>query len=184
MQQVTKAGPQPPACPIESCDRPPVAPGDYCERHRKWYDRTNGTAVTPPIEEPDDPDLLEREQRRALQAEAKEYEDRRRVKTWTTLENGTRVPESWYSDEELAALDVQAAADVAAMSRMLAEDREVSLHGRDALGVPYHPDDPGVTPDPTRAQAKLFRRALRGKLGEAARAVAEAALIAIDQLQK
>lgn len=63
-----REGPQPPRCIIESCDNSPAPGGEvYCAGHLKMY--ANGTAVTPPIVEADDPALSARLAREALEAE-------------------------------------------------------------------------------------------------------------------
>jgi hypothetical protein len=168
-----KEGPQPPACVVESCDRPPAnGMVGYCAAHRDHY--ANGSAATPPIVEPDDPALLEREARKAADAEAKEYAERRRVKTWKTLENGSRVPEEYWTDEELEAIEAEVAQDVVHIGGQAPVTKELVDEFRYASRVTtpsYSWEfDPKtgehIRPDPEKAQLKLLRRALRGKYGQ------------------
>lgn len=119
MQQVTRPGPQPPACVVQDCYRPPAGPGEvYCKGHLRIMG-DKGSAITPPIAEPDDPELLERERRKAEERERREYEDRRRVKEWETLPNGTRRPKEYYTDEELKALEAEEDRQVAQLAERI-----------------------------------------------------------------
>lgn len=156
-----KEGPQPPRCILQACDNVP-ANGlvGYCAGHEKLLG--DGSNVTAPLVEPDDPALLERLAKKAAAQEEQEYAERRRVKTWKTLENGTRTPEEYWSDDELKAIDEEAKQAVLHLGQANIE----RTLPRDYLGVPYVP----APEDPVKEAAKLFKRALRGKLGEVARA--------------
>lgn len=170
---VTRPGEQPPACSVQDCDHPPVEVGGYCDGHKKYFAQRNGTALTPPIMEADDPELLAREAARAAVAEEREYAERRRVKTWRTLENGSRVPETYWTDAELVAIDAQAAEALNTNLPIIGQPAEAAAtptnldeHLRWYAG---HGTPPGPAPqDPERAALKLLKRALRGKLGEGA----------------
>jgi hypothetical protein len=142
---VVREGPQPPRCVIQSCEMPPAPGTVFCAGHAAGA--ANGTAATPPIVEADNPALLAETARKAARQEEQEYAERRRVKTWKTLENGTRVPEEYWSDEELAAIE-----------------RDVAMATRTAVYVE----------DPTKVAAKAFRRALKGRYGPAMQKMAEA----------
>lgn len=155
MRAVTKQGPQPPSCVVEDCDRPP-APGDVmCAGHLRMAASQGGSLsmLTPPIVEPDDPELMAREAKKAAAQEAVEYAERRRVKTWKTLENGRRVPDEFWSDDELAAMEEEA--------ERTARDLQVRIGGRERLTIL-------PAGDPVKEAAKLFKRALRGRYGKAA----------------
>lgn len=168
-----KEGPQPPACVVDSCERPP-ANGlvGYCAAHRDHY--ADGSATTPPIIQPDDPALLEREAKKAAEAEAKEYAERRRVKTWKTLENGSRVPEEYWTDEELEAMEAHAEALVMSV-RTRGVDLPVSkelIHESRAMAELMARDREREAVDPVKEATKAFKRALRGRYGPAAEKLA------------
>lgn len=142
-----REGPQPPACVLDSCDNPPAnGMVGYCATHERLY------AASVSIVEPDDPALLERTARAAAAQEEKEYAERRRVKSWKTLENGSRVPEEYWSDEELEAIEARVALDMNARTSGV------------QLPVPA---------DPEKAALKILKRALRGRYGPGARRVVE-----------
>ena len=125
MRPVTKQGPQPPSCCVEDCDRDPT-PGDVmCPGHLRLTLAQNGSQLpgisnSLPVVQPDDPRLLEAAANQAKEAEAKEYAERRRVKTWKTLESGTRIPEEYWSDEELAAMEENEDRHVAELTQRIA----------------------------------------------------------------
>lgn len=176
MQNVTKAGPQRPACVLDDCTEPPVRGEVYCQAHLDWYNRQNGTAATPPIIEPDDPELLEREARKAAALEEEEYRERRRVKTWKTLEDGRRIPEEYWSDAELAAIEAEAERNVRHIGGHIAMSHEGSsllLRDRDLGAAP--------PVDPAKAAAKLFRRALRGRYGQVTESAAWAFVAMLEE---
>lgn len=183
MRPVTKPGEQPPTCVLEDCDAAPVAGDVHCAAHLRYMQTHNGTATGPPVTEPDDPALLEREAKKARELEEREYAERRRVKTWRTNENGTRTPETYFTDEELAEFDARAQADVAELGARIRtpEDRPAPApRYASKVTTPSHTweFDPStgehIPGDPTKAAAKLFRRALRGKCGPSAQKMAEA----------
>lgn len=176
-----REGPQPPACVVESCDNPPVnGMVGYCPAHAAQF--ANGSAVTPPIVEADDPELIERVAKKAAEQEAKEYAERRRVKVWKTLENGTRVPEEYWSDEELEAIEAEVAKDVVHIAGRAPVTEEPADEFRYASRVTtpsYSWEfDPKtgehIRPDPEKADLKLLRKALRGKLGPGAQKLVRA----------
>lgn len=162
-----RQGPQPPACVVESCDRLP-ANGliGYCTGHEKLLG--DGSTATPPIAEPDDPALLERLARQTATAEEQEYAERRRVKTWKTLENGSRVPEEYWTDEELAKIEEEAQAVI-----RMGEPGIMRSHFPN--GLPQEPP-----PDPVKIATRAFKRALRGKHGPAAEKMAWAFAASLD----
>jgi hypothetical protein len=183
MKPVTKPGPQPPCCIVEDCPNDPVAGDVHCAGHLRYMQTHNGSAITPPIVEPDDPDVLARAAAQAATQEQREYAERRRVKTWKTLENGTRIPEEFYTDAELAAIEARAEDDAAALSGRLGN--AAALSGRlenvrlvatrlavsrvwfdDARGFQAAAAHPAE--DPVKAATKVFKAALKGKLGELA----------------
>jgi hypothetical protein len=173
MQNIVQPGEQPRRCVIDICSAPQVRGEVYCRAHLEWFARQNGTATTPPVTEPDDPDLLEREAKRARAQEEEEYRERRRVKTWKTLDNGSRVPDEYYSDDELGAIEAQAAADLVEMERRLAATGPPV----DDIAQIYEPlrqwqMRPSVAldqPDPVKEATKIFKAALKGKLGDLAK---------------
>lgn len=161
-----REGPQPPACALQSCDNPPVnGMVGYCPVHAAHY--ANGSAITPPIQEPDNPDLIEREAKKAAEQEAKEYAERRRVKAWRTLENGTRVPEEYWTDEELEAIEAEVEQSVRVSQARILEQRIA-----DDPMMPLYRAERAVDPD--KADLKLLRKALRGKLGPGAQKLVRA----------
>lgn len=164
-----REGPQPPRCIVESCDnRPANGMLGYCTGHEKLLGA--GSTATPPITEPDDPALLERTARQAAAAEEKEYAERRRVKTWKTLENGTRVPEEYWTDDELAIIDRQMdeLADAAAVRmnvRTVGAELPVT---QEMLQDATDTRRAIARYDAEKADLKLLKKALRGKLGPGA----------------
>lgn len=176
MQNVAKPGMQPPACPLEDCERPPHngQVGEYCKPHRDYFDRQNGTASTPPVIEVDDPQLLEREAKKAAAAEQAEYAERRRVKTWKVLDNGSRVPEEYWSAEELEAIEAEAQRTALDMNVRLARTSlpmnqtfyDDALASRRAMANPVR------DADPVKDATRFFKACLRGKKGELAKAMA------------
>lgn len=160
-----REGPQPPACVVESCElRPANGMVGYCPIHAAQF--ANGSAITPPIVQPDDPALLEREAKKAAAQEAQEYAERRRVKTWKTLESGSRVPEEYWSDEELEAIEAQVEQSVRVSQARILEQRIAD----DPMMPLYRAER---AEDQEKAQLKLLRRALRGKLGQGAQLAAQ-----------
>lgn len=165
-----KAGPQPVACPMDDCARAPWNGqiGEYCKPHKEWFDRQNGTAATPPIIQLDDPELLEREAEKAKAAEELEYRERRRVKTWKVLEDGRRVPEEYWSDEELAAIE----AEVAEQAQEWIGTRGTANETMRLVERAQRPRaDPGPS-DPVKDATKFFKACLRGKKGKLAETLA------------
>lgn len=174
MQQVTKAGPQKACCVIEDCDRPPAGINEvYCKGHLEFY--RDGSPATPPIIQPDDPALLAATAQKAAAQEAEEYRERRRVKTWKTLENGTRVPEEYWTDEELATIE----AEVGRSIDIGLGAAKLKNLPRDFLGVAYEP----APEDPVKSATRVFKRALRGKLGELAKEHAWSTVRILDDMQ-
>lgn len=192
MRAVTKPGPQPPSCCVEDCDRDP-APGDVmCKGHLKLTQNQNGSPQpqqpnTTPIVQPDDPRLLEAAQKQAAEQEAQEYAERRRVKEWEVLDNGLRRPLSYWSEEELAQMDAEEERHVAELAERIKhlETNRVDVDvvaQRSQAGIlrAYPQAASGVQQDPTKAQAKLFRKALKGKLGPVAEHTARMCLYVLE----
>jgi hypothetical protein len=183
MQNVTpKAGPQPIACPLEDCAEPPWNGqiGEYCKGHKAWFDRQNGTGSTPIIQ-PDDPELLEREAKKAAANEAEEYRERRRVKTWRTLEDGRRIPEEYYTDEELAAIEAEAERMAEEATRRININTGMRMVEQTRRLEPGPRYDPVPQSDPVKEAAKLFKRALRGRYGKAAETSAWAFVAMLEE---
>lgn len=177
-----REGPQPPACVVESCDNPPVnGMVGYCPLHAAHY--ANGSAITPPIVQPDDPELIERVAKKAAEQEAKEYAERRRVKTWKTLENGSRVPEEYWTDEELEAIEVRAQAEADRLAARFAFPDEPEHAFSSGRGPVPSPDQEDVDQE-IRDAARLFKRALKGKFGEPARALARSTAGMLAELKR
>jgi hypothetical protein len=168
VRTVTKPGEQPPACVVESCDKAPAAGDVHCPGHLEYMRTHNGSAVGPPITEPDDPALIERTARAASVQEEKEYAERRRVKTWKTLENGSRVPETYWSDEELEAIEAEVAQSVRVSQARVLEQRIADDPMMPVYRASAHPEDP------INAGTRAFKRALKGKHGPAMQKMAEA----------
>lgn len=178
MQQVTKAGPQKACCVIEDCDRPPAGINEvYCKGHLEFY--RDGSPATPPIIQPDDPALLAATAQKAAAQEAEEYRERRRVKTWKTLENGTRVPEEYWTDEELAVIEAEVVAsmNVRHVGGQISMSRELMDETR-RFTIPLEREE-----DPVKAATRVFKRALRGKLGELAKEHAWSTVRILDDMQ-
>lgn len=161
-----REGPQPPACVVESCDNPPAnGMVGYCPAHEQQF--ANGSAITPPIVQPDDPELLERVAKKAEEQEAKEYAERRRVKSWIVHENGSRTPETYWTDEELEAIEAEVEQSVRVSQARILEQRIAD----DPMMPIYRAER---AEDPEKADLKLLRKALRGKLGPGAQKLVRA----------
>jgi hypothetical protein len=163
-----RPGPQPPRCVIQECESPPAGPGQvYCAGH--LINASNGTATTPPIVEPDDPALLEREAKKAAAQEAEEYAERKRVKVWKTLENGSRVPEEYWTDEELEAIEAKVRTTFVLHSGPPTMTGDEFAERQSKASPSLGPVPP---PDPVKEATRQFKRALRGRYGPKAQKLA------------